>query len=366
MRICCPPIVSTRGVARPIQRSAERIREWRIDHFSKALRTARLLRVAARVLFAKLRAASSADSRPEARAPSAARPSGQCPRLKRPADDVDTIASLAAWPQMAGAFEAAIRGKGSKLLSLGRSLTTAFSDQVASPGLPAIGLVCADSPAQHAPNAWRNVLARFTRASHIYGPVIFWWRWAMCAQWPARSADRYTGPWNAKTRTPILVIGTDHDPNTPYANARHVARLFGNAVLLTHDGYSHTSARGSQRVRRARNQRVPRTPSHSPPRHRLPLGPSTVRPEVRQTSSRRTDSLIANKGPSAPEGGLGRRLSIRVAAPCATPANQVLAGVSTARVIAFTLDLSEDPASRSATIRARRHGGESGADDRFL
>ena len=37
------------------------------------------------------------------------------------------------------------------------------------------------------------------------------------------------------------MIGTNHDPNTPYANARRVARLLGNAVLLTHDGYSHTS-----------------------------------------------------------------------------------------------------------------------------
>ena len=147
----------------------------------------------------------------------------------------------AAWPEMATAFEAAIRGDGSQLLLLSRSLTTAFSDQVMAPGLPAVALVCADSPAQHPASAWRRVLARFTRVSHIYGPVIFWWRWAMCAQWPARSAERYTGPWNAKTRTPILVIGTDHDPNTPYANARRVARLLGNAVLLTHDGYSHTS-----------------------------------------------------------------------------------------------------------------------------
>jgi pimeloyl-ACP methyl ester carboxylesterase len=145
------------------------------------------------------------------------------------------------WPEMARAFEAAIRGNGSELLSLGGSLTAAFADQVMAPGLSAIGLVCADSPATHTPGAWRKVLARFTRASHIYGPVIFWWRWAMCAQWPARSAERYTGPWDAKTRTPILVIGTNHDPNTPYANAVRVARMLGNAVLLTHDGYSHTS-----------------------------------------------------------------------------------------------------------------------------
>jgi hypothetical protein len=37
------------------------------------------------------------------------------------------------------------------------------------------------------------------------------------------------------------VIGTRFDPNTPYANARRAARRLGNAVLLTHQGYSHTS-----------------------------------------------------------------------------------------------------------------------------
>jgi hypothetical protein len=37
------------------------------------------------------------------------------------------------------------------------------------------------------------------------------------------------------------VIGTTFDPATPYTNARQVAELLGNAVLLTHDGYGHTS-----------------------------------------------------------------------------------------------------------------------------
>lgn len=62
----------------------------------------------------------------------------------------------AAWPDMATAFEAAIRGDGSKLLFFSRALTAAFSDQVMGPGLPAIGLVCADSPARQAPSAWRR------------------------------------------------------------------------------------------------------------------------------------------------------------------------------------------------------------------
>ena len=71
--------------------------------------------------------------------------------------------------------------------------------------------------------------------------MLGWWLWAPCAAWPAASAERYTGPWDATTKNPVLVIGTRFDPNTSYANARRTARRLGNAVLLTHDGYGHIS-----------------------------------------------------------------------------------------------------------------------------
>ena len=45
----------------------------------------------------------------------------------------------------------------------------------------------------------------------------------------------------SQDQNPILIIGTTLDPATPYANARRVANLLGNAILLTHDGYGHTS-----------------------------------------------------------------------------------------------------------------------------
>jgi hypothetical protein len=40
----------------------------------------------------------------------------------------------------------------------------------------------------------------------------------------------------------VLLIGVTHDPVTPLASAQKLARLMGrSAVLLTHDGYGHTS-----------------------------------------------------------------------------------------------------------------------------
>jgi pimeloyl-ACP methyl ester carboxylesterase len=77
----------------------------------------------------------------------------------------------------------------------------------------------------------------------LIGQTYAWWRWAPCASWLTQSANRYVGPWNAITTNPILVIGTRFDPNTPFTNAIRAARRLGNAVLLTHNGYSHTSPR---------------------------------------------------------------------------------------------------------------------------
>jgi pimeloyl-ACP methyl ester carboxylesterase len=73
-------------------------------------------------------------------------------------------------------------------------------------------------------------------------PVLAWWLWAPCASnWPAHAADPYTGPWNAKTKTPILLISARYDAGTPYRNAQVAEQRLGNAVLLTPNGYGHPS-----------------------------------------------------------------------------------------------------------------------------
>jgi pimeloyl-ACP methyl ester carboxylesterase len=140
------------------------------------------------------------------------------------------------WPDFARDLEAAVNGDGSALLIKARQFPPAAGS---APAPVAIG--CADSPARHPPSAWRRVIGRLTRISAFNGPVLGWWLWAPCAAWRVRSTDRYTGPWNAHTKNPILVVGTRYDPNTSYANARSTARRLGNAVLLTHEGYGHVS-----------------------------------------------------------------------------------------------------------------------------
>jgi pimeloyl-ACP methyl ester carboxylesterase len=144
------------------------------------------------------------------------------------------------WPVAAAALEAAIQGDASVAETIARGATTdrvrmLFQEQGAA-------LVCADSPARHPARAWLRVVDRLEAISRIGGPVVGW-QLAPCASWPTPSANRYTGPWDATTRNPILLIGTRFDPNTPLRNARLAAQRLGNAMLLTHDGYGHLSNR---------------------------------------------------------------------------------------------------------------------------
>lgn len=142
------------------------------------------------------------------------------------------------WPRFAKDLRAADAGDGSALEKLALTLRSPTGYALLEPSV-AIG--CADAPAQQPPRSWPQVIDRLTHVSFIYGPLLGWWLWAPCASWPAGSANRYTGPWNANTKVPILIIGTQFDPNTPFANARRLEHILGRAVLLTHDGYGHTS-----------------------------------------------------------------------------------------------------------------------------
>jgi pimeloyl-ACP methyl ester carboxylesterase len=100
-------------------------------------------------------------------------------------------------------------------------------------------IVCSDSP-NPGPGAY-GALDRFAaRRSGAIGRV---WAWggAQCANWPARAADRFTGPFNRRTLNPVLVINTRFDPATPYQNAVAVSRLLPRARLLTVDGFGHVA-----------------------------------------------------------------------------------------------------------------------------
>ncbi len=103
-----------------------------------------------------------------------------------------------------------------------------------------LAVICSDGPNPRSPRAY-PALARLAAArSGVVGP--YWtWETEPCAGWPAAvSPDRYAGPWNRPTASPVLVIGNTGDPATPYQDSVAMSRELARARLLTVDGYGHT------------------------------------------------------------------------------------------------------------------------------
>ncbi len=170
-------------------------------------------------------------------------PSAPAPHELRYGDAlIDIWVSLgmpAKWPQLAEDLNQAAEGDGSNLAI---TFTEVVRPSILKSLISAAALQCADKPLLPLGSVltWPQVMQHLT-ATNFIGTVEGWWLWAPCASWVVPSAERYTGPWNAKTENTIMVIGNRYDPRTRYANSVLASQRLGNAALLTLNGYGHTS-----------------------------------------------------------------------------------------------------------------------------
>ncbi|KAF8699096.1 MEROPS serine peptidase family S33, partial [Rhizoctonia solani] len=121
---------------------------------------------------------------------------------------------------------------------------TATADIDPPPDYAFQGVTCAD--AVDAGNTTTkdvfDFLVHVTRTvSPMFGPS-----WGdggfYCHRWPVRAVERHTGPWNKKLANPILVIGNEADPVTPYVVAKKVADALGDsAILIEQDDYGQSA-----------------------------------------------------------------------------------------------------------------------------
>jgi pimeloyl-ACP methyl ester carboxylesterase len=104
------------------------------------------------------------------------------------------------------------------------------------------GVLCSESPNPADPESYvgQSALFNATESPDGFGSV---WTWLAepCAQWQARDADAYAGPWNRLPASKYLVIGTLADSNTAYVSSVKMAAVVGGARLLTETGGGHTS-----------------------------------------------------------------------------------------------------------------------------
>jgi pimeloyl-ACP methyl ester carboxylesterase len=149
------------------------------------------------------------------------------------------------WPRYAEDLNAAANGDASALETEARPLRSpaGFTGLTVSSAIS-----CLDGPANKPVSAWPSVMGHLTRVGKLWGPFLGWGLWAPCAaNWPGHATERYAGPWNAKTKTPILLLSNRFDPATGYRNAQVAQRRLGNAVLLTENGFGHLTTNDPSR-----------------------------------------------------------------------------------------------------------------------
>jgi pimeloyl-ACP methyl ester carboxylesterase len=104
---------------------------------------------------------------------------------------------------------------------------------------------CADTRYPESFRTWREV-GRYAHDGSPFGPLT-WWQSSGCADWPV-NRDRYTGPWTARTASPVLVVGNYFDNATDYDGAVAVNGLLRDSELLSYAGWGHTAYGRSQCV----------------------------------------------------------------------------------------------------------------------
>ena len=102
------------------------------------------------------------------------------------------------------------------------------------------GVICSDSinPDDH--SYWSRAGIEADERFGYFGRA---WTWvsSACAVWEGFDQDRYLGPFNRRTRNPLLVVGNRFDPATRYEGAQIVHDLMPGSSLLTVEGWGHTS-----------------------------------------------------------------------------------------------------------------------------
>jgi pimeloyl-ACP methyl ester carboxylesterase len=107
------------------------------------------------------------------------------------------------------------------------------------------GVGCADSDNPDDPDAWWDAALESELESGYFGPI---WTWSssLCSLWPGEQIGRYTGPFDANTAHPVLVVNNTFDPATRYESAQIVAGLLPSSRLLTVSAWGHVSVFLSQ------------------------------------------------------------------------------------------------------------------------
>jgi pimeloyl-ACP methyl ester carboxylesterase len=144
------------------------------------------------------------------------------------------------WSLLDNALSAAEAGDGAPLLSLSdlyldRRANGTYSNEEES----GLAINCLDRPVPPDIASYDALTASFALASPFFG-AAFQYSNLTCAYWPAPPVMT-PAIASAPGAPPFLLVSATHDPATPDKWAQDVHSQLPSSVLLTRDGYGHTS-----------------------------------------------------------------------------------------------------------------------------
>jgi pimeloyl-ACP methyl ester carboxylesterase len=106
----------------------------------------------------------------------------------------------------------------------------------------ALSVICTDTLEPVDAGFWPSATARRDREAPYFGRS---WGWlsSPCARdtWTVRDEDAYNGPFNKRTASPMLYVGSLWDPATNYDSAVAASKLHSTARLLSSNNWGHTA-----------------------------------------------------------------------------------------------------------------------------
>jgi pimeloyl-ACP methyl ester carboxylesterase len=144
------------------------------------------------------------------------------------------------YQQLADALAAAQQGDATKLLALSDEYTGRHPDGTYDPLLQSyMAISCVDGPRIGDANAFRAAEPKLRAAAPRFG-VAELNQYLACAYWPVRPVKR-SASLRAEGAPPIVVVGTTHDPATPYNSAEALSKDLSSGDLVTVEGTRHTA-----------------------------------------------------------------------------------------------------------------------------
>ncbi|MFS1298822.1 alpha/beta hydrolase [Streptosporangium longisporum] len=144
-----------------------------------------------------------------------------------------------AWPILRQAFGRALRGDGTPLLRLADLLIDRRQDgEYANQTESNLAVNCVDSPYPADPAVYAAAARESSARAPLFGAYVVWSS-LPCAYWPVKGdvRDRIDAPG----APPIMVVGTQRDPATPYEWSEAMASQLASGVLVGFDGDGHTA-----------------------------------------------------------------------------------------------------------------------------